>query len=104
MVENFIKKRWQIDSHFLDGNCLWFAIILTIRFPELEIYYLPIQGHFIVGKDNISPIQGHFIVGKDNTYYDWTGKLKLEEKPILLDKLKKDDPLWYSHLMRDCFL
>lgn len=84
MVEDFIKRRWQIDSHFLDGNCLWFATILTIRFPELEIYYLPIQGHFIVGKDN--------------TYYDWTGKLKLEEKPILLDKLKKKTILYGIHI------
>lgn len=89
MVENFIKQRWQIDSHFLDGNCLWFAIILKIRFPELEIYYLPIQGHFIVGKDN--------------SYYDWTGKMKIEEEPLLLENIKQKDPLWYSHLIRDCF-
>ena len=89
MVEDFIKRRWQIDSHFLDGNCLWFATILTIRFPELEIYYLPIQGHFIVGKNNI--------------YYDWTGKIELEEKPILFNSIKNNDSLWYSHLIRDCF-
>ena len=89
MVEDFIKRRWQIDSHFLDGNCLWFAIILKTRFPELEIFYLPIQGHFIVGKDN--------------TYYDWTGKIIPKEKPILFEDIKQTDSLWYSYLIRDCF-
>lgn len=89
MIENFIKRRWQINSHFLDGNCLWFAIILTTRFPDLKIYYLPIQGHFIAGKNNI--------------YYDWTGKIQLEEKPIALETIKEKDSLWYSYLIRDCF-
>ena len=64
--------------------CYYFKI----RFPELEIYYLPIQGHFIVGKDN--------------SYYDWTGKIKIEE-PFLLNNIKQKDPLWYSHLIRGCF-
>jgi hypothetical protein len=89
MVEDFIRRRWQVNSHFLDGNCLWFAIILTIRFPELEIYYLPIQGHFIVGKNN--------------TYYDWTGKIIPKEEPLLFEDIKQTDPLWYSYLIRDCF-
>lgn len=89
-VLQFIKTRWQTNSNFLNGNCLWFAIILTTRFPALEIYYLPIEGHFVAGKDN--------------NYYDWTGKIEIKEKPILFNKIKQDDSLWYSHLMRDCFL
>jgi hypothetical protein len=88
-ILNFIKQRWSIDSNFRTGNCLWFAIILKIRFPSLDIYYLPIEGHFIVGKDNI--------------YYDWSGELELQETPILFDYIKETDYLWYSHLIRDCF-
>ena len=79
MVEDFIHRRWQVNSHFLDGNCLWFATILTIRFPELEIYYLPIQGHFIVGKNN--------------TYYDWKGKIILKEESLLFEYIKQNRPL-----------
>ena len=88
-ILDFIKRRWAIDSNFCTGNCLWFATILKIRFPTLKIYYLPIEGHFIAGKDN--------------TYYDWSGELELKEVPILFDYIKEKDPLWYSHLIRDCF-
>ena len=88
-ILEFIKRRWSKDSHWTDGNCLWFATILKLRFPEVEIYYLPIEGHFVVGYDN--------------QFYDWTGRLQLEEKPYLFSKLKEEDPLYYNHLIRDCF-
>ena len=88
-ILDFIKRRWTKDSHWTDGNCLWFANILKLRFPEVEIYYLPIEGHFIVG------FEGQF--------YDWTGHLLLEEKPYLFSDIKESDPPYYNRLIRDCF-
>jgi hypothetical protein len=89
-ISEFIKRRWAQDSHFLDGNCLYFSYILKIRFPFLQIYYLPITGHFCAGYE-------------DN-FYDWTGKISLTEKPLLFEDIKKTDTLWYSRLERDCLL
>ena len=88
-ILDFIKRRWSKDSHWTDGNCLWFAMILHLRFPNTQIYYLPIEGHFIVG------FEGYF--------YDWTGSLTLEEKPYLFSDIARDDPPYYSRLIRDCF-
>ena len=88
-ILDFIQRRWLPDAKFLNGNCLWFAIILQTRFPALQIYYLPIEGHFVAGIDN--------------EYYDWAGEKELEEEPILLDEIEKYDPLWFGRLMRDCF-
>lgn len=89
-IIEFIGRRFTSDCHWTNGNCLWFAIILTTRFPELEIYYLPIQGHFIVGS-------------QDNVFFDWTGMIVPSEKPYRFEKIRETDPLWYSHLIRDCF-
>ena len=89
-IGDFIKRRWAQDSHFLDGNCLYFSYILKLRFPFLKIYYLPIVGHFCAGYGN--------------NFYDWTGKISLNEKPILFEDIRKIDPLWYSRLIRDCLL
>lgn len=89
-VVEFIKRRWLLDSHWLDGNCYWFAHILITRFPHLDIYYLPIEGHFVVG-DGIN-------------FYDWTGLVILEEKPWLFSYIKETDPSWYSHIVRDCIM
>lgn len=89
-IGNFIKRRWARDSNFLEGNCLYFSYILKLRFPFLKIYYLPIIGHFCAGYEN--------------NFYDWTGKISLNEKPILFEDIRKTDPLWHSRLIRDCLL
>lgn len=86
-VEEFIRRRWgDTDAHWQDGNCYWFALILTQRFPSLlKLYYLPIIGHFIAG---------------DGTnFYDSTGKINPPEKPAIEEEL---DPLEYGRLLRDC--
>lgn len=44
---------------FTTGCCYWFAYILKGRFPEAELIYLPVTGHFV------SRIGGRF--------YDATG-------------------------------
>lgn len=87
-VEDFIKSRFNNDCHWLDGNCYYFALILTHRFPYLKIYY--------------DPIDGHFLAGTPSKYYDWTGQVIPISLPILLDEIKVKDPLWYNRLVRDC--
>ena len=90
-ILEFIHRRWSIDSNFLNGNCYWFAHILTTRFPRLEIYYFPIEGHFVAG-DGF-----HF--------YDWTGAVDLktyDTAPVCFDDIKTQDSLYYSRLLRDC--
>ena len=87
-VVEFINRRWEKDSRWLDGNCYWFAHILTSRFPYLEIYYLPVEGHFIAGDGN--------------SFYDWSGLIKLRERPSLLSYLQQEDPSWYARIVRDC--
>lgn len=89
-ILEFINRRFAADCDWTNGNCYWFAIILKTRFPELNIYYLSKKGHFIVG-----------YLGN---YFDWTGKVELDEFPILFSEIEHFDPLWYEHLVRDCFL
>lgn len=89
-VLEFIKRRFTNNCNWLNGNCFYFAAILTMRFPEGEIYYLPIEGHFVTKIEDV--------------YYDWTGIVSLKEKPISFMQLRKEDPLLYSHLIRDCVM
>ena len=87
-IEEFIKRRWgDTDAHWQDGNCYWFAKILTLRFPYLSIYYLPIVGHFIAGD------------GKE--FYDSLGKVSPQEPCI---QEKDIDRLLYTRLIRDCYM
>ena len=97
MVEeilDFIFRRFKGYSDWLDGNCLWFAYILKKRFSQLEIYYLPIEGHFVCG----------LLHDNKTIFFDWRGAIIVEEEPILFDSIKEDDPAWYQRLIRDCFL
>ena len=47
-VEDFIRK---FKSYELNGFCYWFAYMLAGRFVGAEIYYEPIDGHFITEID-----------------------------------------------------
>lgn len=90
-VQDFISRRWGEDSpRWTDGNCYWFAFILCERFPLLEMYYLPVSGHFVAGFDG--------------EYFDATGTVEppLDDQPILLKTINEKDPIWYSHILRDC--
>lgn len=88
-VEEFIARRWSKDANWLDGNCYWFARILSLRFPELEVWYCPIEGHFVAGNRN-----GHF--------YDWTGRIAAVPSMVRLSDLQTTDPIQYARLVRDC--
>ena len=87
-VIEFISRRWTLDSHFTDGNCYWFALILTIRFPYLQLYYLPIIGHFIAGDGE--------------KFYDFNGLYTLDESPYPFTQLMNNDPIWGARLLRNC--
>lgn len=91
-ILEFIRRRFSKDGDWTCGNCLWFAAILARRFPRVDIWYLPIEGHFVV-RD------------VDGVFYDWTGRIEaLDEEPFEFVQLKYDDPLLYERLLRDCWL
>lgn len=89
-ILDFIHRRFSIDANWLNGNCYWFAHILSTRFPYLKIYYLPIIGHFVCG-DGVN-------------FFDWTGLIVPEETPFLLTDIEKQDILWYNKIVRDCIM
>lgn len=90
IILNFIRRRFSKDCNWLNGNCYWFAHILCERFPDLDIYYEPIEGHFYAGDGNL--------------FYDWFGAHahKPDDKRIKLSVIHTKDPLWYARLIRDC--
>lgn len=88
MVEEFIKKRFNTDCNWLDGNCYYFSIILKARFPQAIILY--------------DVINGHFVVDIDNEYYDWTGKIDKTGIFIKWENFDKYDPIRKKRIIRDC--
>lgn len=90
-IMDFIERRWRSqDSNWMSGNCYWFARILCDRFPYLEIYYLPVIGHFIAGDKS------------SHKFYDWTGEVAPDERPVRLEDILVEDALWYDRLMKNC--
>ena len=89
-VLEFINRRFKKDENWCDGNCYWFSLILCARFPNFRIYY--------------APIIGHFVAGDGDKFYDWIGEYTVDEKLVLFDDIKKEDTLWYEHLVRDCVM
>ena len=89
-VLEFIQRRFKKDCNWIDGNCYYFAVILKDRFPEGEILY--------------DVIYGHFVFQYDNKYYDWTGIHN--PKGILVDWENFDeyDYLLKKRIIRDCVL
>ena len=91
-VEKFIKKfkfiySKELEYVFTRGNCYFFAVILREHFGG-EIYYLPIENHFVC------------CIGKN--FYDITGKIKLMEHPYKWTDYKDFDELDYKRVVRDC--
>lgn len=82
----FIHRRFNVDCHWLDGNCYYFSIILKERFGG-EVYYDSTLGHFFLK------------IGKLN--YDYNGLYEpiSEQK---LSMIKSSDATWYERLHRDC--
>jgi len=92
-ILDFIKHRFRIDCNWLNGNCLYFAKILTWRFPELSIYYLPKHAHFVAGNGV--------------KFFDFTGivssKIINEDNPQSIEDMKSRNISLYNRLMKDCF-
>ena len=90
-IVEFINRRWKDKNEtFLNENCYWFAKILTDRFKDLEIFYLPVEGHFVA-----------YDV-EDGSMYDANGELSYNGPAISLSEIEEMEPDWYRRLMRDC--
>lgn len=92
VIKEFIVRRWSnsnFDCKWTIGNCYWFAVILTTRFPYLKIYY--------------EPIIGHFVAGDGTKFYDINGEYKSSNLKAFED-IKREDDIFYKRLIRDCVL
>lgn len=87
-ILSFIKQRFPINCHWLDGNCYYFALILKDRFNGTIFY---------------DQINCHFITKIDTKFYDWTGIIKPDiDKLLNWEELKEKDISYYNRLVRDC--
>lgn len=84
----FIKGFSQVQDFFLYGYCYWFANILVQRFPELQIYYLPIVNHFVAGTNN--------------HYFDVSGEIIPNEEIYLWEDYKLTDPIHAKRIEKYC--
>ena len=89
-VLDFIRRRFKRDCDWTTGNCNYFAIILKDRFPEGEMYYDVIYGHFVFKYLDI--------------YYDWNGIVKSIGYLVEWDKFEEYDFLLKERIIRDCIL
>lgn len=89
-VIDFIQRRFVDDCKWTDGNCYYFAIILKDRFPEGEMYY--------------DVIYGHFVFKYQNEYYDWNGAVRSIGYLVEWDKFEEYDFLQKERIIKDCIL
>lgn len=87
-ILDFIHRRFATDCHWLDGNCYYFALILSERFFG-DIYY--------------DGVAGHFITLIDGSFYDWTGEVQVDNKDIMRwSKLQLFDPVRAERIKQGC--
>ena len=79
-----------LEYVFTSGNCYYFAVIMKERFKRGEIYYLPIENHFVWKYDGV--------------YYDIQGEYGTCEKAYNWELYKKEDPVHSKKIERDCIL
>lgn len=91
-IEEFIRRRFEEDYNWTTGRCYFFATILKDVFPGGEIFYDPVEGHFL-----------YRLSGK---FYDWTGCREYTKNDIdnfyNWATLASWDPLLHKRLERDC--
>lgn len=91
-IEEFIRRRFEEDYNWTTGRCYFFATILKDVFPGGEIFYDPVEGHFL-----------YRLSGK---FYDWTGYREYTKNDIdnfyNWATLASWDPLLHKRLERDC--
>lgn len=89
-VEEFLNRRFTTDCQWTTGNCYYLATILLNRFPDGNIYY--------------DVIQGHFVFKYKGKYYDWTGEVQPEGYLIEWETFDKYDELQKARIIRDCIM
>ena len=87
-ILDFIKRRFKTDCNWLNGNCYYFALILSDRFSGGEICYDVIYGHFV------------FAIGE--RYYDWTGEVSPKGILVKWSEFDKYDQLVKKRVVNDC--
>lgn len=87
LVYNFISKRFPEDCNWTTGNCYYFAIILKARFSG-ELWYEPVENHFVCLIDNI--------------FYDHDGEWKPTDNILRWSEFMLLDCLETSRIIRDC--
>lgn len=93
-VLEFIYRRFPEDCHWADGNCYYFAVILKARFPNGEIYY--------------DVVDGHFVFQLEDLYFDWNGTClqydidnRLKEHLYKWSEFHKIDSEQYKRIIQD---
>lgn len=89
-ILEFIKRRFNIDCNWLNGNCYYFSLILKNRFPNGTIYY--------------DVINGHFVFLYESKFYDWSGQCYPDGYLIEWDSFEKYDKLQKERIIKDCIL
>ena len=95
MVEEFIQNFHQGDFRIIDlfrnGYCYYFAVILKVRFQDGNIYY--------------QPLNNHFIFGLNEKYYDVTGEIDVADTETYLWSVYAEvDKSHTKRIIRDCIL
>ena len=86
-IFDFIERRFPKDSHWTDGNCYYFALILSDRFNG-TLYY--------------DVIYGHFVCKIEDKYYDYGGLVNLDKRVLVeWDKFEEYDKLQYHRIVED---
>ena len=86
-INDFTKGNRIIIDTFLNGYCYYFSVILLERFGG-ELYYLPIDNHFIVRIDKVFyDVTGIFDVG-GKISYRWCDFV--QEEPLEAARIIKD--------------
>jgi len=92
-VLEFIHRRFKNDCDWTTGNCYYFAVILKSRFPEGDIVYDTVRGHFMF-----------MICGR---YFDYFGVVNIEsdcDKIIPWSSFDSYDKYQKDIIRRDCIL
>ena len=87
-VLDFIKRRFKKDCDWTNGNCYYFAIILRDRFPDGDIFY--------------DVIDGHFLFKYKDEFYDWTGIINPDGYLVKWNEFDGYDSLLKQRIIRDC--
>ena len=89
-ILDFIERRFPVDCNWTTGNCYYFAVILQARFPDGEIVY--------------DPIAGHFLFRRQGRLYDYTGEVEFSTVRVVIEWSEFDnyDTAQKKVIERDC--